>query len=60
MIGNEIGNEGAKALSEALKENTTLTKLHVGSQDERKDEEKEKRKNNECQAIKLEMKAEKW
>ena len=31
MIGNEIGNEGAKALSEALKENTTLTKLHVGS-----------------------------
>ena len=34
MTGNEIGDEGAKALSEMLKMNTTLTKLDLESERE--------------------------
>ena len=45
MKGNEIGAEGAKALSEMLKVNTTLTCLGLESGEERK--EKEKRKETE-------------
>ena len=29
-IGNEIGGEGAKAISESLKINTSLTELNLG------------------------------
>ena len=36
MIGNEIGDEGGKALSETLKENTTLTSLNLESEEKRK------------------------
>lgn len=35
MIGNVIRDEGTKAISEALKVNTTLTSLNLGS-DEKK------------------------
>ena len=31
QAGNEIGDEGARALSDALKTNTTLTKLELRS-----------------------------
>ena len=34
MIGNEIGFEGAKAMSEMLKVNNTLTSLNVMSEEE--------------------------
>lgn len=30
IIGNEIGIEGAKAIGETLKINTSLTELHLG------------------------------
>ena len=43
-IDNEIGDEGAKALSESLKINTSLTSLGLGS-DERIRNEKEERDN---------------
>ena len=49
MTENRIGAEGAKAMSEMLKVNTTLTELNLGCEEERKErEEKEKkrRKNN--------------
>ncbi len=39
-IGNEIGNEGAQILSEAMKINTSLTSLDL-----RSDEKKRKRSN---------------
>ena len=43
MTDNEIGEEGAKAMSEMLKVNSTLTELNLGSEEERKErEEKEK------------------
>ena len=42
-IGNEIGYEGAKTISESLKINTSLTKLILGS-DEKIRNEKEKMK----------------
>ena len=43
MTVNEIGDEGAKATSEMLKENTTLTKLNLWSEEEeRKDKIKKK------------------
>ena len=44
MIGGDIGDEGAKGLSEGLKVNTTLTELNLKSEEERdrkKREEKE-------------------
>ena len=34
ILGNGIGDEGAKAISEMLKKNTTLTSLDLGSEDE--------------------------
>ena len=43
MTGNEIGEEGAKAMSEALKVNTTLTKLDLRCEEERKRKRKERR-----------------
>ena len=43
MTDNEIGDEGAKALSEMLKVNTTLTSLDLSGEEERKGKEKEKR-----------------
>ena len=36
MTGNEIGAEGAKAMSEMLKVNTTLASLDLGSEEERR------------------------
>ena len=37
MTGNKINAEGASALSEALKVNTTLTTLNLGSVSEQKE-----------------------
>ena len=34
MTGNQIGDEGAKAISELLKTNTSLNDLNVGSLEE--------------------------
>ena len=36
MTGNEIGVEGAKAMSGALKVNSTLTSLNLRGEEERK------------------------
>ena len=41
MIGNNIGDEGAKAMSEMLKVNTTLTSLDLFSEGEEGKEERE-------------------
>ena len=43
MTDSEIGDEGAKAMSEMLKVNTTLTTLNLGGEEERKEKEKEKK-----------------
>ena len=44
MTGNRIGNEGAKAMSEMMKVNSTLTELNLDGEEERKErEEKEKK-----------------
>ena len=58
MTGNEIGVEGAKALSEMLKVNTTLTSLNLlGEEEERREKRKKRReKKNERQAMRLELK----
>ena len=42
MIGGDIGDEGAKGLSEGLKVNTTLTELNLESVEERDRKKKEK------------------
>ena len=42
-IGNEIGDEGAKAISESLKINTSLTELYLGG-DEKIRNEKQRMK----------------
>ena len=34
MTGNQIGDEGAKAISEMLKVNTTLTSLDLSREEE--------------------------
>ena len=34
ILGNGIGDEGVKTISEMLKKNTTLTSLDLGSEDE--------------------------
>ena len=49
MTGNDIGVEGAKALSEMLKVNTTLKWLYLrGEEEERNEKRKKKReKKNE-------------
>ena len=36
MTGNEIGNKGAKSMSEMLKTNTALTALYLWSEIKRK------------------------
>ena len=46
MTGNEIGDEGAKALSEMMKVNTTLTSLNLRCEEERR-KERERRKGKE-------------
>ena len=50
MTVNEIGNEGAKTMSEMIKVNTTLKSLYLGSEKEIKKEKREdnkrKRTNN--------------
>ena len=49
MTDNEIGAEGAKAMSEMLKVNSTLTTLNLWSEEERKEreeKERERRKND--------------
>ena len=44
MTGNGIEDEGAKAMSEMLKVNSTLTTLNLECEEERKErEEKEKK-----------------
>ena len=44
MTGNRIGVEGAKAMSEMLKVNNTLTTLDLSCEEERNErEEKEKK-----------------
>ena len=36
MTDNDIGDEGAKSMSEMLKSNTTLQSLNLGSEGERR------------------------
>ena len=43
MTDNGIGDEGAKAMSETLKVNTTLTTLNLWSEEERKEKEEKER-----------------
>ena len=42
MTDNKIGDEGAKAMSEMMKANTTLTSLDLSSEEERKMERERK------------------
>ena len=58
MLGNGIGAEGAKGLCEMLKVNKTLTLLDLEGEPERKNKMK-KRKKDESQMIRLEMKEQK-
>ena len=44
MTGNRIGAEGAKAMSEMLKVNTTLTSLNLYGKEERERERERERK----------------
>ena len=43
MTGNEIGDEGAKAMSEMLKMNTALTTLDLIGEEEGNKEKRKKR-----------------
>ena len=45
MTGNEIGDDGAKTLSEMLKKNTTLKTLGLGGEEEGK-KKKTKERND--------------
>ena len=47
MTDNKIGDEGAKAMSEMLKVNTTLTTLNLSCEEERKERRERKRKKKE-------------
>ena len=47
MTDNEIGDEGAKAMSEMLKVNSTLTTLDLRCEEERKEKRRKKRKKEE-------------
>ena len=47
MTGNGIGAEGAKAMSEMMKVNSTLTTLYLWSEEERKERRERKRKKKE-------------
>ena len=49
MTDNEIGDEGAKAMSEMLKVNTTLTWLYLESDEERKEKRERERRMNDRQ-----------
>ena len=44
MTDNGIGDEGAKAMSEMLKVNTTLTELDLGGEKRRKKEKRKKKR----------------
>ena len=44
MTGNRIGVEGAKAMSEMVKVNSTLTTLDLSCEEERKERRKRKKK----------------
>ena len=46
MTGNNIKDEGTKAISEVLKKNTTLTSLNVFCNGKRKTNEKERVRDN--------------
>ena len=60
MTGNKFGDEGAKAMSEILKVNTTLTVLSLdGEEKEIRERERKEIKKNGRQKIRLEMK-EQW
>ena len=53
MTDNQIGDEGAKAVSEMMKANTTLTSLDLSSEEERKkgkekEEKKRRMSNRQC------------
>ena len=51
MTVNDIGDDGAKALSEMLKVNTTLKSLNLESEEERKEiERRDKRKMNDSES----------
>ena len=43
MIDNKIVDEGAKAMGEMLKVNTTLTELNLGCEEEERNKRKKKR-----------------
>ena len=43
MTGNGIGDEGAKAMSEMMKVNSTLTSLNLRGEEERKEKEEKER-----------------
>ena len=47
MTGNKIGDEGTKAISEMMKENTTLTSLDLESEGKEKAKSKRPRTRNE-------------
>ena len=47
MTGNEIGNEGAKSMSEILKVNKTLISLDLSCEKKRKKKRKEKSEKND-------------
>ena len=47
MTVNGIGYGGAKAMSEMMKVNSTLTTLNLWSEEERKEKERKKRKKKE-------------
>ena len=45
MTGNWIGDEGAKAMSEMLKVNTTLKTLYLQCESEKSETERKRKKN---------------
>ena len=47
MTENRIGDEGAKAMSEMLKVNSTLTTPNLRGEEERKERRERKRKKKE-------------
>ena len=47
MTVNEIGDEGAKSMSEMLKSNTTLTSLNLSGEEEREREREKREMMNE-------------
>ena len=47
MTDSEIGDEGAKAMSEMLKVKSTLTTLDLRCEEERKEKRRKKRKKEE-------------